>query len=74
MVCFVVVPVESLLSNSDSSFDRCGVLWIEHCIREVFVEVIHSRYHSGDVGSIAREEQGGVLEDLLKVGTGFVNY
>ena len=64
MVCFVIISIDSFLPNSNGGLDRHGILGIKSCIGEVLIEVVHGRYHGGNVGCTTREEEGGVLEDL----------
>ena len=49
MICFVIVPVESLFANCKGSLDCEGVFLVDGSSSEVFVNVVHRWYDSGGV-------------------------
>ena len=65
MICFIIISIKSFLLNSNGGLNQHGILGIKSCIGEVLIEVVHSRYHSGNVGCTMQEEKSGILKDLL---------
>ena len=66
MVCFIVIPVNGIFANSQGSAN--GERELEGTFRwrgKNFVDVIHCRYHSGEVGCSARKKECSVLKDLF---------
>ena len=65
MVCFVIITVECLLSESKGSMDGLGVLDVLRSCCQVFVDVVHGQNDSADAGHITQKEEGAVLENLM---------
>ena len=65
MVRFVIILIQGLLSNSESSTDGLGVLEILRNGCQVFVDVVHGGNDSADVGCITQKKEGAMFENLL---------
>jgi len=64
MIGLVIVSVECFFANCDGSFDCEGVIVIDGGSGQVFVDVIHGRYDSGDAGCPSGEKQSRIFEYL----------
>jgi len=65
VVCFVIITVKCLLSESKGGTDGLGKLDVLTSGCQVFIDVVHGWNNSTDVGCVARKKKGAVLENLI---------
>jgi hypothetical protein len=65
VIGFVVIAVESFFANRKGCLNRQRVLVVDSGCGEVFVNVVHRWYDSGDAGRSSGKEQCRILENLM---------